>query len=112
MDGFDQGTAVVLMAGSKRPDILDPALLRPGRFDRHIVIDRPDIERREAILRLHGEGRPLTPDVAYTALARKTRGFTGAALANVINEAALLSSRGNRKVIDAPTLSEAIQRVL
>jgi cell division protease FtsH len=112
MDGFQIAEGIVVMAATNRPDILDPALLRPGRFDRHIVIDRPDVERREAILRLHGAGRPLAPDVDYASLARQTPGFTGADLANVLNEAALLSIRGERETIDVPTLSEAVQRVL
>jgi cell division protease FtsH len=112
MDGFDVSAGIVVMAATNRPDILDPALLRPGRFDRHVLIDVPDIGRREDILRLHAKGRPIAADVDFHELARQTPGFTGADLASVINEAALLTIRASHPTIDAPTLSEAVQRVL
>ncbi|GBC87192.1 ATP-dependent zinc metalloprotease FtsH [bacterium HR12] len=112
MDGFDQRTAVILMAATNRPDILDPALLRPGRFDRHVVIDRPDLEGRRAILRVHARGKPLDPSVDLDVIARRTPGFTGADLANVINEAALLAARWGRKAIGMRELEEAIDRVM
>jgi cell division protease FtsH len=112
MDGFDQRTAVILMAATNRPDILDPALLRPGRFDRHIVIDRPDLEGRKGILRVHARGKPLDPQVDLDIIARRTPGFTGADLANVINEAALLAARRNKKTITPGEIDEAIDRVM
>jgi cell division protease FtsH len=112
MDGFDQRSAVILMAATNRPDILDPALLRPGRFDRHVVIDRPDLEGRKAILRVHARGKPLDSLVDLDVIARRTPGFTGADLANVINEAALLTARRNKKAITAAELDEAIDRVV
>src|SRR3989442_1629083 len=99
MDGFDNRTAVSLMAGTNRPEILDAGLLRPGRFDRHVVIDRPDIEGRRGILRVHARGKPLDPAVDLDVIARRTPGFTGADLSNVINEAALLASRRDKKAI-------------
>src|SRR3954447_20595338 len=112
IDGFDVSEGLVVVAATNRPDILDPALLRPGRFDRHVLIDRPDVSRREAILRLHARGRPIAPDVDFGDLAHRTPGFTGADLANVLNEAALLTIRAGGDLIDAPLLSEAVQRVL
>jgi cell division protease FtsH len=112
MDGFDVKGGVILIAATNRPDILDPALLRPGRFDRQIVIDRPDLEGRKGILRVHGRGKPFAPDVDLDTIARRTPGFTGADLANVINEAALLTARMDRKQIDMNTLEEAIDRVM
>jgi cell division protease FtsH len=112
MDGFDVSSGIVVMAATNRPDMLDPALLRPGRFDRHITVERPDRERRHAILALHARRRPLAPGVDLEAIARQTPGFTGADLANVVNEAALLTIREGREVIDQPTLGEAVQRVL
>ncbi|HEV7933337.1 MAG TPA: ATP-dependent zinc metalloprotease FtsH [Actinomadura sp.] len=112
MDGFDVKGGVILIAATNRPDILDPALLRPGRFDRQVVIDRPDLEGRKGILRVHGQGKPFTPDVDLDIIARRTPGFTGADLANVINEAALLTARFDRKQIDMATLEEAIDRVM
>jgi cell division protease FtsH len=112
MDGFDVSEGIVVMAATNRPDILDPALLRPGRFDRHVLIDLPDIERREDILKLHATGRPIHSEVDFHELAHQTPGFTGADLANVINEAALLTIRAGQPTIDEPTLSEAVQRVL
>ena len=93
MDGFDQKQGVILLASTNRPDILDPALLRPGRFDRQIVVDRPDLEGRKAILAVHARGKPLAPGVDLDVIARRTPGFTGADLANLMNEAALLSAR-------------------
>ncbi len=112
MDGFDQRTAVILMAATNRPDILDPALLRPGRFDRHIVIDRPDIEGRKGILRVHAKGKPFDPTVDTDVVARRTPGFTGADLENVINEAALLAARRSKRAITMSEVDEAIDRVL
>jgi cell division protease FtsH len=112
MDGFDIAQGIVVVAATNRPDILDPALLRPGRFDRHITIERPDIERREAILRLHAARKPIADDVDFGELARSTPGFTGADLANVLNEGALLAIRGSRTLVDRDLLSEAVQRVL
>ncbi|HEY7478151.1 MAG TPA: ATP-dependent zinc metalloprotease FtsH [Actinomycetota bacterium] len=112
MDGFDQRSTVILMAASNRPDILDPALLRPGRFDRQIVVDRPDLEGRKAILRVHARGKPLGPDLDLDVLARRTPGFTGADLANVINEAALLAARRNHRAIAMADVEEAVDRVM
>jgi cell division protease FtsH len=112
MDGFDQRTAVILMAGTNRPDILDPALLRPGRFDRHIVVDRPDLEGRKGILRVHARGKPIDPGVDLDVVARRTPGFTGADLENVVNEAALLAARRNEKTITKSEIEEAIDRVM
>jgi cell division protease FtsH len=112
MDGFDARTGVILMAATNRPDILDPALLRPGRFDRQVVIDRPDLEGRRGILRVHGRGKPLDPDVEIDVVARRTPGFTGADLANVLNEAALLAARRGKRTITMYELEEAIDRVM
>jgi len=112
MDGFDVASGIVVMAATNRTDILDPALLRPGRFDRHMIIDRPDLERREAILRLHASRRPTDADVDFGVLARLTPGFSGADLASVINEAALLTLRAGGQVIGWTALSEAVQRVM
>ncbi|MEX0825408.1 MAG: ATP-dependent zinc metalloprotease FtsH [Acidimicrobiia bacterium] len=112
MDGFDVKTGVILIAATNRPDILDPALLRPGRFDRQIVVDRPDIKGREKILEVHAKGKPLAPEVDLKVIARSTPGFTGADLANTINEAALLSARRDRDVIGQAELEEAIDRVM
>jgi len=112
MDGFDQRTAVILMAATNRPDILDPALLRPGRFDRHITVDRPDLEGRKAILKVHAKGKPWAENVDLDVIARRTPGFTGADLANVINEAALLAARWSRKSIGMKEIEEAIDRVM
>ena len=102
MDGFDQKQGVILLASTNRPDILDPALLRPGRFDRQIVVDRPDLEGRKAILAVHAKDKPLAPGVDLDVIARRTPGFTGADLANLMNEAALLSARHNLKLIGLP----------
>ncbi|MEU8796289.1 ATP-dependent zinc metalloprotease FtsH [Spirillospora sp. NPDC048819] len=112
MDGFDVKGGVILIAATNRPDILDPALLRPGRFDRQVTVDRPDLEGRKGILKVHGRGKPFAPDVELDIIARRTPGFTGADLANVINEAALLTARFDRKLIDMDTLEESIDRVM
>jgi cell division protease FtsH len=112
MDGFAGDGGLVVMGATNRPDILDPALLRPGRFDRQVVIDVPDVHGRLEILRLHGKKRPMAPDASLEEVARHTPGFSGAELANVINEAALLSVRDGRGVIDQATLEEAIDRVV
>jgi cell division protease FtsH len=112
MDGFAGDGGLVVMGATNRPDILDPALLRPGRFDRQVVVDNPDVHGRLEILRLHGGKRPLAPDASLEEVARQTPGFSGAELANVINEAALLSVRDNQATIDQATLEEAIDRVV
>ncbi|GAA0710159.1 ATP-dependent zinc metalloprotease FtsH [Dactylosporangium roseum] len=112
MDGFDTKGGVILIAATNRPDILDPALLRPGRFDRQIAVDRPDMEGRKAILRVHAKGKPFTPDVDLDSVARRTPGFTGADLANVINESALLAARNDKRAITNDYLEEAIDRVI
>jgi cell division protease FtsH len=112
MDGFDPRSGVILIAATNRPDILDPALLRPGRFDRQIVVDRPDIAGRKAILEVHAKGKPLADGINLETLARRTPGFTGADLANLMNEAALLSARRNLDQIGMMQLEEAIDRVL
>ena len=112
MDGFDVNTSVILIAATNRPDILDPALLRPGRFDRQISVDAPDLGGRERILQVHGKGKPLAADVDLRAVAKRTPGFTGADLANVLNEAALLTARTNGQLITNHHLDEAIDRVI
>jgi cell division protease FtsH len=112
MDGFDVSSGVILIAATNRPDILDPALLRPGRFDRQIAVDRPDLEGRYAILQVHARGKPLAEGVDLRAVARRTPGFTGADLANVLNEAALLTARLGGQFIDDDALDEAIDRVI
>jgi cell division protease FtsH len=112
MDGFDVRTAVILIAATNRPDILDPALLRPGRFDRQIVVDRPDLIGRESILQVHSRGKPLADDVDLSVLARSTPGFTGADLANLVNEAALLAARKGKQQISMSELEESIERVI
>ncbi len=112
MDGFDMKAGVILIAATNRPDILDPALLRPGRFDRQIVVDRPDLKGRIGILKVHTKGKPLAGDVNLEVLARRTPGFTGADLANLVNEAALLAARHGKKEIDMEELEEAIDRVV
>lgn len=112
MDGFDTDTNVIIMAATNRPDILDPALLRPGRFDRRVVLDRPDMRGREAILKVHSKGKPLAPEVDMSVLARSTPGFVGADLENLVNEAAILAARRNKKVIGQSELEEAIERVI
>ncbi|MWB99099.1 ATP-dependent zinc metalloprotease FtsH [Agromyces seonyuensis] len=112
MDGFDPKTNVILIAATNRPDILDPALLRPGRFDRQIGVDAPDLKGRQRILEVHSKGKPLAKGVDLEVLARKTPGFTGADLANVLNEAALLTARSNAQLIDNRALDEAVDRVI
>src|SRR5918999_1621282 len=112
MDGFDVKGGVIMIAATNRPDILDPALLRPGRFDRQIAVDRPDLEGRKRILEVHAKGKPLAPDVDLETVARRTPGFTGADLANVLNEGALLTARTNGTVITDELLEEAIDRVV
>ncbi len=112
MDGFGDRSGVILIAATNRPDILDPALLRPGRFDRQIPVSNPDMRGREAILKVHAQGKPLGADVDLAGLAKRTPGMSGADLANVINEAALLTARENQAVITAATLEEAVDRVV
>lgn len=112
MDGFDERTNVIVIAATNRPDVLDPALLRPGRFDRQIAVDAPDLPGREDILKVHAEGKPLAEDVSLNAIARRTPGFSGADLANLLNEAALLAARREHTVIDEDDIDEAIDRVL
>jgi cell division protease FtsH len=112
MDGFDGNTGVILIAATNRPDILDPALLRPGRFDRQISVDVPDLVGRRDVLAVHAKGKPIAEDVDLMAVARRTPGFSGADLANVLNEAALLTARTDQKIITNATLDEAIDRVI
>ena len=112
MDGFDTDTNVIIIAATNRPDILDPALLRPGRFDRRVTLDRPDVKGREAILKVHSKGKPLEPTVDLGSLARGTPGFVGADLENMVNESAILAARRNKKAIGQPELEEAIERVV
>jgi len=112
MDGFDVSSGIVVMGATNRPDILDPALLRPGRFDRFVTVDTPDAEGRIEILKLHARGKPMAADVDYEYLARRTPGFSGADLANVVNEAALLTIREGKSEVGIPLLEEAIQRVV
>ena len=112
MDGFDTDTNVIIVAATNRPDILDPALLRPGRFDRRVILDRPDMRGREAILKVHVKGKPLAPDSNLGVLARSTPGFVGADLENLVNEAAILAARRNKKVIGQLELEESIERVI
>ncbi|TQJ39235.1 membrane protease FtsH catalytic subunit [Arthrobacter sp. SLBN-112] len=112
MDGFDVKTNVILIAATNRPDVLDPALLRPGRFDRQIGVDAPDMIGRDQILQVHAKGKPMAPGVDLKAVAKKTPGYTGADLANVLNEAALLTARSNANLIDDRALDEAIDRVM
>ncbi|HAW49522.1 TPA: cell division protein FtsH [bacterium] len=112
MDGFHTQEGLIVLAATNRPDVLDPALLRPGRFDRHIVVDTPDINAREGILKVHAKGKPLTKDVNLRIIARRTPGFVGSDLANLINEAALLAARRNKKKITLKELEESIDRVI
>ncbi len=112
MDGFDSKSGIIMIAATNRPDILDPALLRPGRFDRQIVVDRPDLPGREKILRVHTRGKPLGDDISIETLARSTPGFTGADLANLVNEAALLAARHDKDQIEQSEMEEAIDRVI
>ncbi len=112
MDGFDSSTNVIVIAATNRPDVLDPALLRPGRFDRQVILDRPDIQGRQAILDVHARGKPLEKDVSVENLARQTPGFSGADLENLVNEAAILAARRNKKTVGRDELTEAIDRVI
>jgi cell division protease FtsH len=112
MDGFDTNTSVIVLAATNRPDILDPALLRPGRFDRRVILDRPDIIGRIAILKVHTKGKPLSESVNLEVLAKQTAGFSGADLANLVNEAAILAARRGKKAIDMEELEESIDRVI
>jgi cell division protease FtsH len=112
MDGFDTDTNVIIIAATNRPDVLDPALLRPGRFDRRVILDRPDMRGREAILEVHARGKPLAPDVDLGTLAKATPGFVGADLENMINEAAILAARREKKVIEQTDFQESIERVI
>ncbi|MDO8567586.1 MAG: ATP-dependent zinc metalloprotease FtsH, partial [Dehalococcoidales bacterium] len=112
MDGFDTNTSVIVIAATNRPDILDPALLRPGRFDRRVILDRPDIAGRLAILKVHSNGKPLDPAVKMEVLAKETVGFSGADLANLVNEGAILAARRNKKAIGMEELEEALDRVV
>jgi cell division protease FtsH len=112
MDGFDVHTNVILIAATNRPDVLDPALLRPGRFDRQVAVEAPDLHGRSAILQVHAQGKPMAPGVDLNMVAKRTPGFTGADLANVLNEAALLTARSNAQLIDDRALDEAIDRVI
>jgi cell division protease FtsH len=112
MDGFDVRGGVILIAATNRPDVLDPALLRPGRFDRQVQVDAPDLNGRHKILQVHSRGKPMGPDVDLHSIAKRTPGFTGADLANVLNEAALLTARSNKTLIDNSALDEAIDRVI
>jgi len=112
MDGFDSSTNVIVIAATNRPDVLDPALLRPGRFDRQVILDRPDIQGRRAILEVHARGKPLEEGVSVENLARQTPGFSGADLENLVNEAAILAARRNKKTVGRDELTEAIDRVI
>ncbi|REJ31995.1 MAG: cell division protein FtsH [Bacillota bacterium] len=112
MDGFESNTGIIVMAATNRPDVLDPALLRPGRFDRKILVDRPDVKGREAILRVHARNKPLADDVSLEVLARRTPGFSGADLESVMNEGAILAARRGRKEITMADLEEAVDRVM
>ena len=112
MDGFDTTTNVIVLAATNRPDILDPALLRPGRFDRQVILDRPDIKGRKAILQVHAKGKPLEDSVDLEKIAKLTAGFSGADLANLVNEAAILAARRNRRRSSTMDLEEAIDRVI
>jgi cell division protease FtsH len=112
MDGFDTNTNVIVIAATNRPDVLDPALLRPGRFDRQVVLDRPDIRGRIAILQVHAKGKPLDPHITLETLAKQTPGFSGADLANLLNEAAILAARRNKRKVGMSELEEAIDRVV
>ena len=112
MDGFGVNEGIIIIAATNRPDILDPALLRPGRFDRQIVVDKPDVKGRQEILKVHTRGKPLGKEISLEVLARRTPGFTGADLSNLVNEAALLAARRNKKRIEMPELEESVERVV
>ena len=112
MDGFSSDTSLIILASTNRPDVLDPALLRPGRFDRKVILDRPDVEGREAILKVHSKGKPLAPDISITALAKLTPGFVGADLENLVNEAAILAARRNLTMIGQDEFQDAMERII
>ena len=112
MDGFDSSKGLFILAATNRPEVLDKALLRPGRFDRQIVVDRPDIKGRQEILKVHVKGKPISPEVELGVIARRTPGFTGADLSNLVNEAALMAARKNKNKIDMPEMEEAAERVI
>ena len=112
MDGFETNTNVIVIAATNRPDILDPALLRPGRFDRRVVLDLPDIQGRIAVLKVHAAGKPLAHEVNLETVGKETPGFSGADLANLVNESALLAARRNKKLITMSEFEEAIDRVV
>jgi cell division protease FtsH len=112
MDGFDTDTNVIIIAATNRPDILDPALMRPGRFDRRVVLDRPDVRGREEILKVHVRGKPIAKEIDLSVLAKSTPGFVGADIENLVNEAAILAARGNKKIIEQTDFEEAIERVI
>jgi cell division protease FtsH len=112
MDGFDTDTNIIIMAATNRPDILDPALLRPGRFDRRVVLDRPDVRGREAILKVHIKGKPLESNIDLSVIAKSTPGFVGADLENLVNEAAILAARRNKTLIGQSEFEESIERVI
>jgi len=112
MDGFDTNTSVIVLAATNRPDILDQALLRPGRFDRRIILDQPDINGRTAILKIHAKGKPLSKNVKLEAIAKQTVGFSGADLANLVNEAAIMAARRDKKTIGSSDFDESIDRVI
>ncbi len=112
MDGFDSRKAVIIMAATNRPEVLDPALLRPGRFDRQVLVDKPDVRGREAILRIHTRTVKVAPDVDLKVVAARTAGFAGADLANLVNEAALLAARKDKTAVDVRDFDEAIDRLI
>ena len=112
MDGFDTGTNVIVIAATNRPDILDPALLRPGRFDRRVVLDNPDLKGRKQILDVHSKGKPLDEELDLERVARQTVGFSGADLANLVNESAILAARRAKKLIGSSEFAEAIDRII
>jgi cell division protease FtsH len=112
MDGFETNTNIIVIAATNRPDILDPALLRPGRFDRRVTLDLPDVTGRQAILKVHASGKPIAPEVTMDTLAKETPGFSGADLSNLVNEAALLAARRNKKTIHMSEFEEAVERVI
>ena len=112
MDGFEANQGVILMAATNRPDVLDPALLRPGRFDRQVIVGRPDLSGRTQILKVHAKDKPLAKNVNFETLAKQTPGFTGADLANLLNEAALLAARKNKKTIGIADIENSIDRVM
>src|SRR5437588_13074647 len=112
MDGFDTNTNVIVIAATNRPDVLDPALLRPGRVDRQVVLDRPDIRGRIAILQVHAKNKPLDKNISLDTLAKQTPGFSGADLSNLLNEAVILGARRNKRSIGMSELEEAIDRVV